>query len=116
MLQADSLNSNRMKCRSNAMQRVKTKKKKSANIRPDSHIDGKTAFEFVKQTNIYNFAVFTRILTMEYHFTKDELLNVLESYLAHIEEVKDHRCTAVEFIKDTIDLTGIDIEKELETI
>lgn len=84
---------------------MKIAKKPKKNI----HKKAETPEEIVITADIFNFAVFVRILKLEHNFTEDQLAEVRESYAAYVEEVNDKRSGLWEFVNDTRRMTGIDI-------
>lgn len=92
------------------MKRVK-KPKKSAADKP-----AKTPHELVSQTNYLNLAIMVRILYMCYGWRSKRLSDFCEAYLALIREIIDKRSTARVFIKDTFELTGVDVYSLLDSV
>ena len=92
------------------MKRVK-KPKKSAADKP-----AKTPHELVSQTNYLNLAIMVRILYMCYGWRSKRLSDFCEAYLALIREITDRRSTVHRFVKDTFDLTGVDVYNLLDSV
>ena len=92
------------------MKRAKPKKKK------ETHRPAKTPFEIVKLTNYLTLAVMVRVLWMDYGWRDKRIARFLESYLVLMEETADKRSGVNEFIRDTKELTGIDVVKLLDDI
>lgn len=92
------------------MKRAKPKKKK------ETHRPTKTPFEIVKLTNYLNLAVMVRTLYHVHGWRKKRLLYFVECYVALIQEIVDNRSGVHEFIKDTKELTGIDVVKLLDEV
>ena len=92
------------------MKRVKKPKKSSAD-KP-----AKTPHELVSQTNYLNLAIMVRILYMCYGWRKKRLSDFCEAYLALIREIIDKRSTVRVFIKDTFELTGVDVYSLLDSV
>lgn len=90
------------------MKRVKKPKK------PISDRPTKTPLMYVTQTNYVNLAIMVRTLQMCYDWTKEELLEFCEAYVALVGEFGSHRSTVSQFIRDTEKLTGIDVKKLLD--
>ena len=90
------------------MKRVK-KPKKPLSDRPT-----KTPLMYVTQTNYVNLAIMVRTLQMCYDWTKEELLEFCEAYVALVREFGDHRTGVAQFVRDTEKLTGIDVKKLLD--
>lgn len=85
------------------------KKKKSANHRP-----ARTPFEIVKVTNYLNLAIMVRTLATVYDWSREQLDEFMESYLALMQETADHRVSIKQSIQDTKDITGIDVAELLD--
>lgn len=90
------------------MKRCKKPKK------PISDRPTKTPLMYVTQTNYVNLAIMVRTLHMCYDWTKEELLEFCEAYVALIDEFGSHRTNVSQFIRDTEKLTGIDVKKLLD--
>ena len=90
------------------MKRVKKQKK------PISDRPTKTPLMYVTQTNYVNLAIMVRTLQMVYDWTKEELLEFCEAYVALIDEFGSHRTNVSQFIRDTEKLTGIDVKELLD--
>ena len=90
------------------MKRVK-KPKKPLSDRPT-----KTPLMYVTQTNYVNLAIMVRVMYMCYGWRKKRLDNLCEAYVALIEEFGSRRSTATQFVRDTEELTGIDVKKLLD--
>ena len=90
------------------MKRAK-KPKKPLSDRPT-----KTPLMYVTQTNYVNLAIMVRTLHMVYDWTKEELLEFCEAYVALVGEFGDHRTGVAQFVRDTEKLTGIDVKKLLD--
>ena len=90
------------------MKRVKKPKK------PISDRPTKTPLMYVTQTNYVNLAIMVRTLQMVYDWTKEELLEFCEAYVALVGEFGDHRTGVAQFIRDTEKLTGIDVKELLD--
>lgn len=90
--------------------RSKVKKKK------ETHRPAKTPFEIVKMANYLTIAVIVRVLWMDYGWRDKRLARFLESYLVLMEETADKRSGVNEFIKDTKELTGIDVKKLVDEL
>ena len=86
------------------MKRVKKPKKK------EIHKETKTPYVYVKMTNYLNMAVIIRTLYMVYGWREKRLAKFIESYVSLMEEIMDHRNTVNNFIAETTELTGIDVE------
>lgn len=92
---------------------MKIAKKKKKN---PIHKETKTPFAYVKLTNYLNLAVMVRTLYMVYGWRSVRLARFLESYVALMQEITDHRSSVNEFIKDTEELTGIDVTEFFEEV
>lgn len=90
------------------MKRVK-KPKKPASDRPT-----KTPLMYVTQTNYVNLAIMVRVMYMCYGWRKKRLDALCGAYVALIDEFGSHRSTVPQFIRDTTELTGIDVKKLLD--
>ena len=89
----------------------KAKKKKPA----QHHRPTKTPFEIVKMTNYLNLAVMIRTLYTVYGWRNKRLGNFIEAYIALLEEVGQGN-SVNGLIRDTKDLTGIDVKAFLDEI
>lgn len=65
----------------------------------------------IESENQLNFAIMVRTLYMVYDFSKEQLDEFCESYIALLEEIHDRRATVTEFVRDTKALCGIDVAK-----
>lgn len=92
------------------MQRVK-KPKKSIVDRPT-----KTPMMYVTQTNYVNLAVMVRTLQMVYDWNREQLDEFCEAYLSLIDEFGSKRTTVSAFIRDTEELTGINVKTLLDEV
>lgn len=90
------------------MKRIKKPKQK-----PKRQLTGP---QIVEQTNYLNLAIFLLTLKTEYGFGKKRLANVLESYLALMQEVADKRCTVKQATRNAKQLSGIDPEAFLKDV
>lgn len=84
--------------------------------KPKTHRPAKTPFEIVKSANYLNLAVMVRTLYQVYGWRTVRLARFLESYLVLMQEVADKRSGVGEFVKDTKDLTGIDVVELLDEV
>ena len=91
-----------------AVPRSKKKKK------PERHRPAKTPFEIVKMANYVNIAALVRTLWTVYGWREKRIAYFLESHLALLNEIG--RISAVQFIKDTEELTGVDVKKLFDEI
>lgn len=90
---------------------IRAKNKKSKAHRP-----AKTPFEIVKMTNYLHLAIIVRILWTVYGWRSKRVADFLEAYLSLMQEIGDKRNTVPGLIKDTKDLTGIDVVKLLDDV
>lgn len=88
----------------------RTKKKKKKAI----HRSTNTPFEYVKTTNYLNIAAMVRTLNLVYGWDKEQLDEFMESHMALLQEVSDHRTNIKQFVKDTEEMTGVDITKLID--
>ena len=93
------------------MSEPRSKKKK-----PRTHRPSKTPFEIVKMTNYLHLAIIVRILWTVYGWRSKRIADFLEAYLSLMQEIGDKRNTVQGLIKDTKDLTGIDVVKLLDDV
>lgn len=88
--------------------RAKKSKKKSI------HKPTKTPYEYVKATNYLNIAAMVRTLATVYDWDKEQIDEFMESHMALLQEISDHRCNIKQFVKDTEELTGVNITKLID--
>ena len=88
----------------------KAKKKKKSDIKKPS----KTPFEIVKMANYVNIAAIVRTLYTVYGWREKRIANFLESHLALLSEVQTFGVW--QMIKDTEELTGVDVKKLFDEI
>lgn len=88
--------------------RAKKPKKKAI------HKPAKTPFEYVKATNYLNIAAMVRTLATVYDWDKEQIDEFMESHMALLQEISDHRCNIKQFVKDTEELTGVNITKLID--
>lgn len=88
--------------------RAKKSKKKTKPV--------KTPFDIVKDANYLNLAVMVRTLYQVYGWRQKRISAFLESYLSLMTEIADQRSTVRGFVRDTIELTGIDVVKLLDEV
>ena len=88
--------------------RAKKPKKKSI------HKPTKTPYEYVKATNFLNISAMVRTLAMVYDWDKEQIDEFMESHMALLQEISDHRCNIKQFVKDTEELTGVNITKLID--
>ena len=87
---------------------------RAKNKKPKTHRPTKTPFEIVKMTNYLHIAIIVRILWTVYGWRSKRIADFLEAYLSLMQEIGDKRNTVQGLIKDTKDLTGIDVVKLLD--
>lgn len=90
--------------------------KRAKNKKPKAHRPAKTPFEIVKTTNYLHLAVIVRVLWTVYGWRSKRIADFLEAYLSLMQEVADKRNSVNGLIKDTKDLTGVDVVKLLDDI
>ena len=88
--------------------RAKKPKKKSI------HRPTKTPYEYVKATNFLNVSAMVRTLATVYDWNKEQIDEFMESHMALLQEISDHRCNIKQFVKDTEELTGVNITKLID--
>lgn len=88
--------------------RAKKPKKKSI------HKPTKTPYEYVKATNFLNISAMVRTLATVYDWNKEQIDEFMESHMALLQEISDHRCNIKQFVKDTEELTGVNITKLID--
>lgn len=76
----------------------------------------KSNWEYVKQTTYLNLAIVIRELYTVNGFTKAQIDEFLEGYVALMDEMDGRRNTVAGIIRDTKDLTGIDVKKVLDEV
>lgn len=89
---------------------------RSKNKKSKTHRPTKTPFEIVKMTNYLHLAIIVRILWTVYGWRSKRIADFLEAYLSLMQEIGDKRNTVQGLIKDTKDLTGINVVKLLDDI
>ena len=89
---------------------------RAKNKKPKTHRPTKTPFEIVKMTNYLHLAVIVRVLWDVYGWRSKRVADFLEAYLSLMQEVADKRNSVNGLIKDTKDLTGVDVVKLLDDI
>lgn len=89
---------------------------RSKNKKPRTHRPTKTPFEIVKMTNYLHLAIIVRMLWTVYGWKNKRIADFLEAYLSLMQEIGDKRNTVPGLIKDTKDLTGIDVVKLLDDV
>jgi hypothetical protein len=88
--------------------RAKKPKKKSI------HKPTKTPYEYVKATNFLNISAMVRTLATVYEWDKEQIDEFMESHMALLQEISDHRCNIKQFVKDTEELTGVNITELID--
>lgn len=88
--------------------RAKKPKKKSI------HKPTKTPYEYVKATNFLNISAMVRTLATVYDWNKEQIDEFMESHMTLLQEISDHRCNIKQFVKDTEELTGVNITKLID--
>lgn len=88
--------------------RAKKPKKKSI------HKPTKTPYEYVKATNFLNISAMVRTLATVYDWDKEQIDEFMESHMALLQEISDHRCNIKQFVKDTEELTGVNITELID--
>lgn len=88
--------------------RAKKPKKKSV------HRPTKTPYEYVKATNFLNISAMVRTLATVYDWNKEQIDEFMESHMALLQEISDHRCNIKQFVKDTEELTGVNITELID--
>lgn len=91
-----------------AVPRSKKKKK------PETHRPAKTPFEIVKMANYVIIAVVVRTLWTVYGWRHKRIADFLEAILSLLDESR--RFGYDRLIKDTYDLTGVDVKKLVDEI
>ena len=89
---------------------------RAKNKKPKTHRPTKTPFEIVKMTNYLHLAIIVRVLWDVYGWRSKRVADFLEAYLSLMQEVADKRNSVNGIIRDTKDLTGIDVVKLLDDI
>lgn len=85
------------------------KPKKPKNPKPSYTVE-----EAIKKCNELHMALMVRNLNMVFGFGQKRLYKFCEGYLGLIQEVHDGRCTIKEFVQDTKEMTGIDVEELIQ--
>lgn len=89
---------------------ARTKKKKKNAI----HKPTNTPYEYVKTTNYLNISAMVRTLNLVYGWNKEQLDEFMESHMALLQEVSDHRTNIKTFVKDTEEMTGVNITELID--
>lgn len=76
----------------------------------------KTPFEIVKTTNYLHFAILIRVLWTVYGYRSKRIANFLEAYVALFAEIADKRNTVTQTIKETKEITGVDVVKLVDSL
>lgn len=84
--------------------------------KPAPHRPTKTPFDYVKTTNYLNLAVMVRVLWTVYGWRNQRVANFIEAYVTLMQEVCDKRSGVAQFVKDTKDMTGVDVKALLDEI
>lgn len=92
----------------NMIPRAKKAKKKSI------HRPTKTPYEYVKATNFLNISAMVRTLATVYDWNKEQIDDFMESHMALLQEISDHRTNIKHFVKDTEDLTGVNVRELID--
>lgn len=95
------------------MQRANPKKNKR---KDPIHKPAKSPHQIVAMTNYFNLAVMVRTLFLVNGWNFEQINEFIESYVVLLEEVGGKRTTVWEFIKDTKEMTGIDVQIALENV
>ena len=88
--------------------RAKKPKKKSI------HKPTNTPYEYVKATNYLNISAMVRTLSEVYDWNKEQIDDFMESHMALLQEISDHRTNIKTFVKDTEELTGVNITELID--
>nr|DAH69910.1 MAG TPA: hypothetical protein [Caudoviricetes sp.] len=78
--------------------RAKKPKKKSI------HKPTKTPYEYVKATNFLNISAMVRTLATVYDWDKEQIDEFMESHMALLQEISDHRCNITKLIDKTCEV------------
>ena len=89
---------------------------RAKNKKPKTHRPTKTPFEIVKMANYLHLAIIVRVLWDVYGWRSKRVADFLEAYLSLMQEVADKRNSVNGIIRDTKDLTGVDVVKLLDDI
>lgn len=88
--------------------RAKKPKKKAI------HRPTKTPYEYVKATNYLNIAAMVRTLATVYDWNKEQIDEFMESHMALLQEISDHRTNIKRFVADTEEQTGVNITELID--
>lgn len=95
------------------MQRVKKAKKSKAHRPPKSPME---RWQYVKLTNQLNLALVVRNLHDEYGWTKEQIDEFIGGYIGLMVECYDGRSTVNDMIRQTTELTGIDVRGLIDEV
>ncbi len=73
-----------------------------------------TTRETICKCTELNFAITIRNLIMVFDFTPEQLNIFCEGYAALMDEVDDKRCSIKDFVDDTTNMTGVDVQELLK--
>lgn len=90
--------------------------KRAKNKKPATHRPAKAPFEIVKMTNYLHLALIVRVLWTVYDWRGVRIGKFLAAYLSLMHEILDHRNTVNGLIKETKEMTGVDVVTLLDDI
>ena len=76
----------------------------------------KTPLQIVTRTNYLNLSIMIRTLKTVFGFSEEQLVTFTESYIALMQEVADGRCNVTTELKDTRDLTNINVKEFIDSV
>lgn len=88
---------------------ARTKKKKNKSVSKND-----TVFNVIRVCNYLNVATMVRTLNTVYDWNKEQLEEFLESHMALLSEVADHRNGIKNFVAETEEMTGINITELID--
>lgn len=71
-------------------------------------------FEIVKACNYLNIAAIIQTLATVYDWNKEQIDEFMESHMALLQEISDHRTNIKHFVEDTEDLTGVNVRELID--
>lgn len=87
----------------------RAKKKKKDKDKPKRSIDW-----YIHQATYLQFSVMFRNLMTAFDYTPEQMAEVLEGYLALLDEIYEGNHTVAGVMKDAKELTGIDVKKVVD--
>lgn len=74
----------------------------------------RTTYDVVKVCNYLHISAMVRTLATVYDWDKEQLSEFVESHMALLSEIADHRNGIQQFVDETEELTGINIKELID--